>query len=131
MARAVPYKNGNALAALQAVPPLPLALDGRLPARNSRGSKIAKRAPRTDPSGPRIFSAPDSAAGSLDDLPADTQAEAGVLPERLAGRPLRIEALEDIFLLARRNAGPLIPRQSRSRCLFPLPRRSGCVRPAD
>ncbi len=35
------------------------------------------------------------AAMRLDDLPADRQAEAGILAERLAGRPVGIEALED------------------------------------
>ena len=35
------------------------------------------------------------AAMRLDDLPADRQAEAGILAERLAGRPVGVEALED------------------------------------
>ena len=35
------------------------------------------------------------AAMRLDDLPADRQAEAGILAERLARRPVGVEALED------------------------------------
>ena len=35
------------------------------------------------------------AAMRLDDLPDDRQAKAGILAERLAGRPVGVEALED------------------------------------
>ena len=61
------------------------------------GSVTTKRAPRdlSPRLGAGMFSAGQRAAMRLDDLPGDRQAEARILAERLAGRPVGVEALED------------------------------------
>ena len=50
----------------------------------------------------------DAAVQRLDDLPADRQAQAGMLAELLALRPLGVEPVEDVLQLGLGNAGPLV-----------------------
>ena len=44
----------------------------------------------------------------LDDLPADRQAQAGVLPEALALRPFRVEAVENVLQVGIGDARPIV-----------------------
>ena len=48
------------------------------------------------------------AAMRLDDLPADRQAEAGILAEGLAGRTVGVEALEDALDALGPDARPIV-----------------------
>ena len=74
----------------------------------SAGSVTTKRAPRMSP-GLRAGDVlgGQRAAMRLDDLAADRQAEAGILAERLARRPVGVEALEDAVDVVGRMPGPL------------------------